>query len=146
MYILLKSGRRYPYAISMLSCGIILLAIMSLPKDNPDPIWGWAVVVISTLGKAFVTFSFGAVYLYTAELYPTVLRSTGMGTSSFMARQVFLLQQCFIKLCSPRFNIDGCIVSRQQETFIDGTGTDALKLCNKRHINNIEGKVYLRPP
>jgi OCT family organic cation transporter-like MFS transporter 4/5 len=48
----------------------------------------WAVATISTLGKAFVTFSFGTIYLYTAELYPTVLRTTGMGASSFMARYV----------------------------------------------------------
>jgi hypothetical protein len=68
----------------MLSTGIILLGIMALPKDDPD--WHWAVVTIATLGKAFVTFSFGTIYLYTAELYPTVLRTTGMGIASFMAR------------------------------------------------------------
>ena len=84
MLILLKSGRKYTYAISMLSTGIILLGIIGLPKDDPD--WNWAVITIATLGKAFVTFSFGTIYLYTAELYPTVLRTTGMGISSFMAR------------------------------------------------------------
>ena len=89
MYILLKSGRKYPYAISMVSTGVLLLTIMALPRDNPDPIWSYAVVVISTLGKALVTFSFGTIILYTAELYPTVLRNTGMGMASFMARYSF---------------------------------------------------------
>jgi len=55
-------------------------------RTSFSPPFRWAMVTIATLGKAFVTFSFAAIYLYTAELYPTVLRTTGMGISSFAAR------------------------------------------------------------
>lgn len=37
-------------------------------------------------GKFFVTASFGLIYLYTAELFPTVARNVGVGSCSMIAR------------------------------------------------------------
>ncbi|KAL4601509.1 solute carrier family 22 member 6-A-like [Arapaima gigas] len=37
---------------------------------------------LAVLGKGFTSASFICVYLYTGELYPTVIRQTGMGFSS----------------------------------------------------------------
>lgn len=84
MIILMTFGRRLPMGLSMLAAGLSLLSILAVPSDNPD--WAWAKVAIARLGKAIITFCFAAVYLYTAELFPTVMRTTGLGTSSFMAR------------------------------------------------------------
>lgn len=42
--------------------------------------------VLSQIGKFGVTCAFAIIYVYAAELFPTVLRSTGMGMSSVMAR------------------------------------------------------------
>ncbi|KAJ8348271.1 hypothetical protein SKAU_G00268600 [Synaphobranchus kaupii] len=41
---------------------------------------------LAVLGKGFSSASFTCVYLFTVELYPTVIRQTGMGLSSTMAR------------------------------------------------------------
>ncbi|KAJ4920664.1 hypothetical protein JOQ06_005135 [Pogonophryne albipinna] len=41
---------------------------------------------LACLGKCFTSASFTTVYLYTGELYPTVLRQTGLGFVSTMAR------------------------------------------------------------
>ncbi len=46
----------------------------------------WGKSILSQFGKFFVTSAFDITYVYAAELYPTVLRSTGMGMSSVMAR------------------------------------------------------------
>jgi OCT family organic cation transporter-like MFS transporter 4/5 len=46
----------------------------------------WEKSILSQLGKLFVTGTFGIIYIYAAELYPTVLRSTGMGLSAVMGR------------------------------------------------------------
>ena len=46
----------------------------------------WGKSILSQLGKFFETGSFAIIYVYAAELYPTALRSTGMGMSSVMAR------------------------------------------------------------
>ena len=42
--------------------------------------------LVTLLGKFGAAASFSIVYLYTAELYPTVVRSTAIGLCSMMAR------------------------------------------------------------
>ena len=38
------------------------------------------------IGKAGATAAFAAIYVYSAEIYPTEVRNIGMGTSSVCAR------------------------------------------------------------
>ena len=38
------------------------------------------------VGKLAITTSYGIVYIYTAELFPTVIRNVGVGASSLCAR------------------------------------------------------------
>jgi OCT family organic cation transporter-like MFS transporter 4/5 len=44
------------------------------------------VVLLFLIGKLGITSSFGVIVVYTAELYPTGMRSIGVGTSSTVAR------------------------------------------------------------
>ena len=41
--------------------------------------------IVSQFGKFFVTISYNIVFVYSSELFPTVLRGTGMGLCSVMA-------------------------------------------------------------
>ena len=41
---------------------------------------------IFQIGKLAITTSYGVIYIYTAELFPTVIRNAGVGTSSLCAR------------------------------------------------------------
>ena len=47
---------------------------------------GIAKTALALIGKFGATASFAVVYLYTAELYPTQIRSTAIGMCSMMAR------------------------------------------------------------
>jgi OCT family organic cation transporter-like MFS transporter 4/5 len=38
------------------------------------------------IGKFCVTCSFGIIYVYSAEIYPTVVRGVGVGSSSMVGR------------------------------------------------------------
>uniref|UniRef100_A0A3Q2G0F1 Solute carrier family 22 member 13b n=1 Tax=Cyprinodon variegatus TaxID=28743 RepID=A0A3Q2G0F1_CYPVA len=49
------------------------------------------VTVIAVLGKFAATASFATVYVYTAELYPTILRQNGVGLNSMCARVAGIL-------------------------------------------------------
>lgn len=46
----------------------------------------WLITIMTLLGKFGASAAFAIVYLYTAELYPTTIRNTAVGTSSTIAR------------------------------------------------------------
>lgn len=51
----------------------------------------WAITLLFLIGKFGVTSSFGIVYVHTAEMLPTVIRSGGVGSASTIARVGALL-------------------------------------------------------
>ncbi|NWW02985.1 S22AD protein, partial [Oreocharis arfaki] len=50
-----------------------------------------ATTVLATIGKFAATASFSASYVYAAELFPTIVRQTGVGLCSTMARVAGIL-------------------------------------------------------
>ncbi|NXW64344.1 S22AD protein, partial [Eurystomus gularis] len=74
-------GRKKNQAVLLLLSGLVCLIVTGIPEDEP--------VVITTLaiiGKFTATASFSTSYVYTAELFPTVVRQTGVGLCSMSAR------------------------------------------------------------
>jgi len=69
--------------ISGLSC-IVSGILFSFLKANPE-LQGLQVFA-SLLGKFMASACFAIVYVYTAELYPTIYRNTAIGTCSLVAR------------------------------------------------------------
>ncbi|KAK5855361.1 hypothetical protein PBY51_005464 [Eleginops maclovinus] len=61
--------------------GLACLLILTVPADYPNVQAGLAMV-----GKFGITASFAVIYVYTAEIFPTVLRQTGIGVSCMFAR------------------------------------------------------------
>ncbi|XP_036403104.1 solute carrier family 22 member 7b.1 [Megalops cyprinoides] len=80
-YSLDRVGRRYSQAGTLVLTGVCIAINIIIPKD----LW-LCRTIVAVLGKGFSEAAFTTVYLYTAELYPTVLRQNGLGYSSFMAR------------------------------------------------------------
>ncbi|XP_023651982.1 solute carrier family 22 member 7-like [Paramormyrops kingsleyae] len=76
-----KLGRRYCQAGALILTGTCIAVNIFLPKD----LWHFR-TVIAVLGKGLSEASFTTVFLYTTELYPTVLRQNGVGYTNFMAR------------------------------------------------------------
>lgn len=46
----------------------------------------WGIVTLAMVGKLAITSSYGAIYIFTAEQFPTVVRNVGLGASSTFAR------------------------------------------------------------
>ncbi|XP_025832792.1 organic cation transporter protein [Agrilus planipennis] len=80
-----KIGRRSALVASLLLCGVTCIITTVIPNAY------WAVLILFLIGKFGVTAAFGVVYVHTAELLPTVIRSGGVGASSTMARVGSLL-------------------------------------------------------
>ncbi|XP_042366767.1 solute carrier family 22 member 13-like [Plectropomus leopardus] len=79
-------GRRICQAGFLLFGGVAFLMILAIPKDLPV-----MVIAIAVLGKYSGTASLSTAYIYTAELYPTTLRQSGLGVNFMCARVAGIL-------------------------------------------------------
>ncbi|XP_015204061.1 solute carrier family 22 member 13 isoform X2 [Lepisosteus oculatus] len=73
--------RRLPQSAFLAIGGLACLLTLAVPLDMPNVLTGLAMV-----GKFGITASFAIVYVYSAEIFPTVVRQTGIGMSSMFAR------------------------------------------------------------
>ncbi|XP_028823815.1 solute carrier family 22 member 16-like [Denticeps clupeoides] len=76
-----RVGRRRTCAPALLLSGVTCMLIIAVPADIEV-----LAVVLSMMGKFAVAIAFGLIYLYTCELYPTIVRSLAVGSGSMMCR------------------------------------------------------------
>uniref|UniRef100_A0A3P9QBS3 Solute carrier family 22 member 13b n=1 Tax=Poecilia reticulata TaxID=8081 RepID=A0A3P9QBS3_POERE len=81
-----RFGRRICQAGFLFLGGISCLVATAVPRALP-----WLVTVIAMMGKFSATAAFSTAYVYTAELYPTDIRHSGMGVNSMCARVAGIL-------------------------------------------------------
>ncbi|XP_027754604.1 solute carrier family 22 member 13-like [Empidonax traillii] len=81
IFILQWFGRRKTQTVLLLLSGLVCLIITGIPEDQP-----LATTVLATIGKFAASASFSTSYVYAAELFPTVVRQTGVGLCSMSAR------------------------------------------------------------
>ncbi|CAH1774990.1 unnamed protein product [Owenia fusiformis] len=74
-------GRRLPFSMCMLFGGVCLIATIAVPLDK-----NVIIVVLSMAGKLAIAASFDMAWIYSAEVYPTPLRASGVGFNSMAAR------------------------------------------------------------
>ncbi|XP_063300237.1 solute carrier family 22 member 7-like isoform X3 [Pelobates fuscus] len=76
-----RIGRKLCQGGSLLTTGVFIALTSLIPTGMEN-----TRSVMAILGKGFSEAAFTIAFLYTAELYPTVLRQTGLGFCSFMSR------------------------------------------------------------
>nr|XP_004662050.1 solute carrier family 22 member 13 [Jaculus jaculus] len=81
IFLMERLGRKWSQLGSLTLGGLMCIAIIFVPADLSV-----VVTVLAVLGKFAMSASFGITYVYTAELFPTVIRQTGMGLVSIFAR------------------------------------------------------------
>lgn len=79
MYFLDRVGHRALISTMMLLGGISCLVVVALPHGST------AVTGVVMIGKMFISGSYSIIYKYSAELFPTVVRSSGVGLGSMCA-------------------------------------------------------------
>ncbi|XP_036906396.1 solute carrier family 22 member 5 isoform X3 [Sturnira hondurensis] len=85
--------RRYSVATALFLGGIVLLFVQLVPPDLY-----YLSTTLVMVGKFGITSAFSMAYVYTAELYPTVVRNMGVGVSSTASRLGSILSPYFIYL------------------------------------------------
>ncbi|XP_064473670.1 organic cation transporter protein-like [Ornithodoros turicata] len=76
-----KLGRRPSQSGCMVLAGIACALTIPFSGDKL-----WLKITFAMIGKFLITASYGILYVYSAEIYPTVVRQIGMGSSSTIAR------------------------------------------------------------
>ncbi|XP_050674809.1 organic cation transporter protein isoform X2 [Leptidea sinapis] len=79
MYYLDRVGHRALISAMMLLGGIACLVVVALPHGST------ASTGVVMIGKLFISGSYSIIYKYSAELFPTVVRSSGVGLGSMCA-------------------------------------------------------------
>ncbi|XP_066426761.1 solute carrier family 22 member 6 [Molothrus aeneus] len=74
-------GRRFTQAAALILAGLAILANVLVPRELRT-----LRTALAVFGKGCLAASFNCVFLYTGELYPTVIRQTGMGLANTMSR------------------------------------------------------------
>ncbi|XP_010187286.1 PREDICTED: solute carrier family 22 member 13-like, partial [Mesitornis unicolor] len=81
IFLLQWFGRKKSQAVLLLLSGLVCLIITGIPEDQP-----MVTTVLATIGKFTASASFSTSYVYSAELFPTVIRQTGVGLCSMVGR------------------------------------------------------------
>ncbi|KAM5142191.1 solute carrier family 22 member 15 [Mantella aurantiaca] len=77
------SGRGKSTAGFLIFAGLACIFTMFLPENNS---WYVNPAILALLGKLSVSAAFNVVYIYTSELYPTVVRNAGLGVCAMACR------------------------------------------------------------
>ncbi|CAH1776013.1 unnamed protein product [Owenia fusiformis] len=76
-----RIGRRKSLAISLVVGGLACLACFPVPKRL-----ALLKTILSLVGKCAISSSFAIIYVFSVELFPTVVRNSGVGAGSMCAR------------------------------------------------------------
>ncbi|XP_018607006.1 solute carrier family 22 member 13b [Scleropages formosus] len=79
-------GRKICQSMVLIFGGIVCLLLLVVPEGLPV-----VVTILAVIGKFTLAASFSTAYIYSAELYPTVVRQNGVGMNSMAARVAGIL-------------------------------------------------------
>ncbi|XP_064595319.1 organic cation transporter protein-like [Liolophura sinensis] len=80
-----RIGRKSLYCASMLSGGIACVCTI-FPSLYANQDLQWVTVILAMVGKLGAAAAFAIVYVYSSELFPTVVRNSALGAASMFAR------------------------------------------------------------
>ncbi|XP_069101860.1 organic cation transporter protein-like [Argopecten irradians] len=97
LFVLDRFGRRPVYIVSVVSAGVFCICTV-FPVIYGSPETQWIAILLATTGKVGASAAFATVLLFSAELFPTVIRNSAMGAASFCARVGGMLSPYIVDL------------------------------------------------
>lgn len=87
MTLSVRFGRRRPMCVLLIVSSIVCVTTAFIPRQSASGVDLTAAIATSAvIGKFFVATSYAVVTLYASEVFPTVVRSKGMGVALMSAR------------------------------------------------------------
>jgi len=81
-----RFGRKKTMIIAMIMAGLSCIGVAIIPNHSHIPKFKWSRVTLGTFGKLCICVSFNTLYIWSVEIYPTIVRSQGMGLLSVVSR------------------------------------------------------------
>jgi len=81
-----RFGRKKTAVGYMTAAGISALAVSLIPAGTSNTGFIAGRVTLGSLGKLFITTSFDTLFIFSAEIFPTVVRNSGMGVVYIASR------------------------------------------------------------
>ncbi|KAM6169899.1 solute carrier family 22 member 13-like [Rhynchocyon petersi] len=81
IFLMQNLGRKWSQLGTLILGGIMCIIIIFIPADLPV-----VVTVLAVVGKFATASGFSISYVYSAELFPTIIRQTGMGLVAIFSR------------------------------------------------------------
>ncbi|KAJ7393352.1 hypothetical protein OS493_006323 [Desmophyllum pertusum] len=85
-YLVERVNRRFPLVAYYVIGGIALICVFLIQVSGKEQDLTTLVVVLALIGKFTISAAYYQIYIHTAELYPTVIRTIGVGFASLCAR------------------------------------------------------------
>ena len=79
-------GRRLPLALMFIFSGAMLFISLALTEPEVVNERNPSLLIVMSIGKVGIVGVFAIIYLQTAELFPTIVRSTAFGSCSIISR------------------------------------------------------------
>ncbi|PIK48669.1 hypothetical protein BSL78_14481 [Apostichopus japonicus] len=95
LFIIKRFGRLIPLISILVSSGVCMIAIIVVPDDVAG---GWLKTSLALLGKFLIVCAFSAINLANTELFPTTLRTVGMGFAQLIGNLGSILSPILIYL------------------------------------------------
>ncbi|XP_040579995.1 solute carrier family 22 member 7 isoform X2 [Lepeophtheirus salmonis] len=94
-------GRKYPLVCYLFVSGLICISIVIIKKFvSPKSVDTQGLSIgLALMGKATVVSSFCGIFIYSSELFPTVLRTVANGSCAFWGRIGSLIAPQLLMLC-----------------------------------------------
>ncbi|XP_076258162.1 organic cation transporter protein-like isoform X1 [Rhynchophorus ferrugineus] len=89
IFILIKGGRRWPLALTMILSGIF--AALAIPVSWISGDLQWLITTFTMTSKFCISSSNAIMPVFTAELYPTIIRNIGVGAANVPAGTALML-------------------------------------------------------
>jgi MFS family permease len=81
LFFLGRFGRRTICTINFSCASVCFAMFLLIPRQE-----AWTINLITFIARMFISAQFSLMYLYTMEVYPTVIRAMAVGCASSMAR------------------------------------------------------------
>ncbi|XP_065676352.1 solute carrier family 22 member 15-like isoform X2 [Hydra vulgaris] len=78
-----KIGRRLTVILSMVVSGLSCIGVSLIPQSS---VYNWARISLALIGKLFIAASYDGISIWSAELYPTIIRNQSIGLLSTISR------------------------------------------------------------